>query len=521
MAPLVDEVGHKAAGQLIRSADWNALVAAVDQLDATLGQRIDDLQSSTEDRFGEVTTRLDGLTAALEGVRTELGNLRDEIEPLIGQYYRVTLETTKVNYAFGELAEIVARVTDVRGRPLDLNDTNRPWIDFVTGWGQLRPVGGFEVLGGVGDRAISVRTNRDGIARVLLRTEHAEDLTEEIEDDVAGSLQTKLTATTNVSLADTVLTAATPLEAKPAFRALSIEYDRTDAVGVRTFVDKYYQRYAPRISDAVFIPPISHRWRDYRTTVLALVKSDSDPRTPDQSRAVSSIQVTFRDWIGPWITLDYLAETGPLVQDFRDRLIPKVTNDLRESVTNFKDEVNDLVRDKGLVAKQRGYQVARAALDQVTVPRPPDFLPSLTKSVLDAVNVQQTLDLAQSAAIGAPQERVAFDVFTDAAVRADAGTEGVRSDLAALSQRVDQATQQVGQVASQVNGLQTSVGALGGRLDATVGENGALRGFQARLDTVTEQVQVLRDLDPSRIQTQLIQIDGLNNRLSRLERGNP
>jgi hypothetical protein len=411
MGELVDRLGNKSAGQLIRSEDWNALVAAVEGLSETVDERF----AAVDGQIQELNDRVGALTG-------DFNNFHGMVEPLLGEYYRLTMETARTSYAIGELAEITARVTDLRGNPLDLSDeADRPWIDFVVAsWGQLRPVAGFQSLGGVGDRSISVRTDEQGIARVQLRSDHAEGFTDEDEAEVAVSLRTRL-ATTNTTIAETILSAATPIEAKGmgAFQTLTAEYDRTDAPRVRNYADAYYLKNTALITGGI-LPPFTHGWLDYRSTVMAFARRDSDPVTPDQSRGVSSIQVTFRDWIFPWIITDYFVETGPLVEDFRERLGSKITADLDESVLNVKAEVSEFVLDKGLIGRQRNYLVIQDALDTVTTPQPVDFdLNKLSKPMQQAISVQRTLESAGGVAAGLADQEVAFGLLTDTAVRAD------------------------------------------------------------------------------------------------------
>ena len=416
MGELVDRMGNKAAGQLIKSEDWNALVAAVDRLSETV-----------DERFERANEKLENLDDKVEVLSEDFSRFRGRVEPLLDDYYRLTLETTRTSYAIGELAEITAKVTDLQDKPLDLsNEADRPWIDFVVAnWGQLRPVAGFESLGGVGDRTISVRVDVEGIARVQLRSDHAEGFTDQDEAEVAVSLQTRLPTNDNATIAETILSAATPLEAKGvgAFQVLTTEYDRTDAPRVRNYADAYYLKNTG-IWMGDIIPPFTHGWLDYRSTLMAFARRDSEPVTPDQSRGVSSIQVTFRDWIFPWILTDYFVETGPLVEDFRDRLGPKIVDNLDESVFNLKAEVSDFVLDKGLLGRQRNYLVIQDALDTVTTPQPLTYdLNKLTGPMQDAVGVQQTLESAQGVASGFADRVVAFGLLTDTAVRADQAAE--------------------------------------------------------------------------------------------------
>jgi hypothetical protein len=284
---------------------------------------------------------------------------------------------------------------------------------------------------------------------------------------------------------------------KQAYRTLSAEYDRSDAISVRSYVDTYYLKYASQITDARTSSTFRHRWRDYRTTVMAFAKADSDPRTPDHSRGVSTIQVTFRDWIGPWIILDYTIETGPLIQDFRDRLLPKITNDLTESLRNFKEEVLDFTRNKGLVGRQREYQVMRTALDQVNVAQPPPFMNVLTKATQDAISIQQTIETAQAASIGAPSQEVAFEVFTDAALRGDVNVVGVQSGVSALQQEVLQIQQKFVQIDEQVSSLNTDVQVLDER---TTNIQTQGRTLSTDIATVRDQVRAFERINISEIQ---------------------
>jgi hypothetical protein len=472
MGELVDNLGHKAAGQLIKSEDWNKLVAAVDGL----SERVDE-------RFKRVNEKLQSLDDRVDDLSDDIGEFRGLVVPLMGEYYRLTLQTTRTSFAIGELAEVTARVTDLKGNALDLsNNADRPWIDFVVAsWGQLRPVADFESLGGAGDRTISVRTNAEGIAKVQLRSDHAEGFTVEDEAEVAVSLQTRL-PTTNLSIAETILSAATPIEAKGmgAFQVLTTEYDRTDAPRVRNYADAYYLKNTALITGGI-LPPFTHRWLDYRSTLIAFARRDSDPVTPDQSRGVSSIQVTFRDWIFPWIITDYFVETGPLVQDFRDRLGPKIVDDLDESLFNVKAEVSDFVLDKGLLGRQRNYLVIQDALDTVTTPQPVTYdLNRLTRPMQDAVGVQRTLESARGVASGFADREVAFGLLTDTAVRADQAAESGKQ----LTNHVDeQLIQAKDELLFRVQQEQANFS------DELLKVGGPIQEVRERLQTVSGEVQ--------------------------------
>jgi hypothetical protein len=212
-----------------------------------------------------------------------------------------------------------------------------------------------------------------------------------------------------------------------AFQVMSREYDRTDAVHVRDYVDTYFVRNPTRVVSK--LPPIRHQtWRDYRSTVLAFVKGDSDPSTAEPGQGVCSIQVTFRDWVGPWLHLDYLPQAEILATDFGNLFRNNVGTDFAETAVRFKGRLTERTRDKGLIARQRDYQAAYLALDGMTGSAgDPRFLRDAARSVQGAIGLQQTLESSE-VVFGAPAEQIALQAFTQMAVQADEGTAAVREE---------------------------------------------------------------------------------------------
>src|SRR4051812_8020905 len=145
MGELVNNLGHKAAGQLIKSEDWNALVAGVEAGDVKLGQRIDALTQSVTEQFQQtknsiqaldqkyaaqvqaLTSQFQTLNVRVNGLEGQINDLRAKLTPVLSHLWRVTMETTRPTFAIGEVAEVTAKVTDLQGQPLGV----RPWIDFV------------------------------------------------------------------------------------------------------------------------------------------------------------------------------------------------------------------------------------------------------------------------------------------------------------------------------------------------------------------------------------------------------
>jgi len=289
----VDQFGNKSAGELIRAELWNKLMSALDDLATSVNTQLATLES-------EVTT----LTTSVGQLQTDVGTISGELT----QYFKVSLSTTRVTYATGEEATIAAQVTDLAGNTVAFTDETRPWIDFVAVWGHLRAADGFESQTGDssgGDRAVSIRTNAQGLAQALLRAEVGPELPLEVHADVGATLTAKLTDQRTISQA--ILDAPTPSDAKNAgaFAAFTAEYDRPAAKNVRSYLDTYYIHQAPSVIGKIAPPIVGPRWRDYASIVVALARADSDPTTPDRARGAAAIRVGFRDWVAPWLLLHY------------------------------------------------------------------------------------------------------------------------------------------------------------------------------------------------------------------------
>lgn len=496
MGELAEKIGGKVAGELIRSEDWNALVTAIEELETVLSARIDGVEAQV--------SALDNRIAETEA---DLAELATRVEPLFDRY-RVNLRTARVSYVLGEAAEITVELRDLVNEKIPFTPANRPWIDLVTPWGKLAAAPGVESLGGAGSRAISVRANTDGIARAILRAEVV-DADEDAEAEVSASLGTMVGGKT---IAQNLITASTPAEAKSTgtFQVLTEHYDNPSAKRVKGFVDSYYASNATKVTGKI-VPPFTQRWYDHRATVVAVAKNDSDPLTPDSGRGVSSIQVTFRDWIGPWLILDYVnpLETIKLVPQITAQFTPKVTGDPVQSILLLKDGVKDVVREEGLVGKLRDYMVVGEALDQLSVPQHGDIVPQVAGAVKHAVMLQQMLETAEVATAGVA-EKAALDAFAETSVKADSSVADVLGQVQTL-----QAT--VGKVDAEFSSMQEKVGSLDGKVTTTLGTT--IQQLDSELKTVSGKVEVLKELDPTSVRSKLVEIDGLNNRLAALEKG--
>lgn len=428
MGELLTTLGNKAAGQLIRAEDWNALVAAVDGLTDQLAT----LETN-------LTTRIDATDAELTQLRNDFDAFQGQINPLLRDYYRVTLETSKRSYAIGDLATLTARVTDLLGNPLDLSDAaNRPWIDFVATWGQFRPAPGFTSRDEEGDRSLSVQVNAQGVASVQLRADHAAGFSQEDDAEIAGSLATIL-PDRGVSVSDAILGANSPTAAREigAFQFLSAEYDRADTNKMRQFADTYYAKNAALVTGKVG-PSRTQGWRDYRAIVLAFARSDDNPQTPDHGHGASSIEVTFRDWIGPWIIIDYLPKSNELLGDLRLELSNQIHGTYFDAIDRINEHITEFTRDKGVLGKLGRYNVVNAALAQLPVTNPPDYFDDLVDTARSAVNLQQAVSLAQATTAGLAEEAVALDTFKGVSKRSEQTVGAIQGRVDGFNATVDE-----------------------------------------------------------------------------------
>ncbi|MDX1696043.1 MAG: hypothetical protein R3208_19920 [Ketobacteraceae bacterium] len=374
----LDDLSPKAAGSLIKHEDWNTLVASVQGIGTALQEYI----AQANQRMTDIETMLNPLPGQVADLEAAVADLTEQVQPLMDRYV-VTLRTQKQNYLMGELCEMIATVRDLQGNPV----TSRPWIDFMTNWGQLRAAPGFQTDVSATGGSISVRTNSDGIARVLVKAAHTANLSEAQEAQVATAMETTLPS--GMFFYQAIMSAPTPgsNSAKQAFQVMNSQYEQGQQNPVQQFIDEYhffpdYQYHNP------WTPSFSN-WKHYRTVVMAMVKDDSDPLTPDGSKGAASIQVQFRDWIGPWI-FDY-------VNDF-DIFVPEIIDVLETQIGSglFKqdlDIIHDLVEDNigilGAVGRQKYYNGVIDAIDQVDVTDPPPYMQDLRNSVKYAVSVQQ------------------------------------------------------------------------------------------------------------------------------------
>jgi hypothetical protein len=397
MGELATQFGGKISGELIRDGDWNGLINGIEAQLTGLETRINGRIAGIETRIATTEARLTAITQSVTAVTQSLVPLQALAASLLARQRRIDLNATRTTFAVGERAEIVARVTDLLGAPLNLADAaTRPWIEFVAMSGTLRAAAGFTNVVGSGGRSISVQVNAAGEAQVLLRAEAGEDLAEAHEKEVAGVLET-VVGTKNVARA--FLDAPTPgsTEATAAFAAVTTAYQRTDTAVVRNYIDGVYLRHPAR-SYTPLLPTFAINWRDEHTTVLAFMKPDDNPGTADGAMAVGSIRVSWRHWIEPWIMTHFMPVKPEVVSTYKDQFGPRIRNGIEASVSGVWEVIETRTKNIGILGAQREFAAAQEALKTLTVADSPSYLMGVVQAVGSGLSVQRSLAYGQAVA---------------------------------------------------------------------------------------------------------------------------
>lgn len=455
---------EKIQGDLIKHEEWNALVSSVKSIADELSSvytRVDGLESFVGFESGADYT-LRGRIESLEGFVGEAGDtsdmdtlsgrvikleetdvveqaefetfmtddyndFKDSIEPLRDQYV-VTLETTKANYNLGERAVLTATVKTLDG---DI-PPNRPWVDFITSWGRLKPFDGFTTRSGIDGHSISVRTDSSGIAKVRVSSEHQQEMSEEDEIQVEGFFDTVVQAG-GKTVMETLNDApnASGETAAGAYTEMKNVYQRSSMQFMHRFADTYYVgMQAGHWQGGV---GFGGNWKYYRSTVMAIAKEDGDPTTPDTKSAASAIQIAFKDWVGPWIDW-YFEYDEPEVNGIIDVLEPRVGPDIYVTLQGFKITLEDEVQSTaGVIHQNKILNAFGKAVDQIDIPVDPEVSSRVKETVQYGVGSQQSWNIMKysEAAGGAGTQQPGFGTVMNQAIQLSA-VDNIDSDVSEL-----------------------------------------------------------------------------------------
>ncbi|MCP4341031.1 MAG: hypothetical protein GY799_19625 [Desulfobulbaceae bacterium] len=450
LAPL----GGKNQGDLIKHGEWNTLISSVttiaeelqelqvkvneietfvgfeQNVDYTLREKIETLEGFV----GEAADTIDidtlaGRVRKLEEtdvveqeefntfMTNDYNDFKDSIEPLRDQYV-VTLETTEANYNLGERAVLTATV-----RTLDNEiPPGRPWVDFITSWGKLKSFNGFTTRSGIDGHSISVRTNSEGIAKVRISSEHVQEQSEADELQIEGFFENIVPANNGRTVRQTLNDAsnASGETAIAAYGEMKKVYQRSNMAPIQKFTDTYYAGSL----NASWQGGISFggNWKYYRSTVVAIAKEDGDPTTPNSKSAASAIQLTFKDWVGPWIDWyleDDLFEVGQITGLLGPKVDPRINVTMQAFKTTMGDEVQSA---HGLVHQNKFLNAFIKALDQIDIPMDPELSEQLKETVNYGIGSQKSWNLLNysGASGGGKVTQPGFDAVMNHAIQLSA-----------------------------------------------------------------------------------------------------
>ncbi|MDX9885501.1 hypothetical protein [Thauera sp.] len=294
------DLGPKEAGHLIRHQDWNTLVSVL----TTYGNSLDALTTDLAVLQTEVGTleanmqaaiaALDARIDPLEGLPALVQKIDAETAPL-RQNYLLKVSTAQENYLVGQTAELVFTATTLDGKALP---DPKPWLDVVATWGRLRAAPGFVVRENAEENALAVQFNNAGQVRLQLRSQFTKGMAPSTEGSFAGVLQAQA-GSSGKTVMKVLQEAASPQdpEAQMAFRSISTMYEANATV--RGYADTYLEQFTGgRVIGGVM--KAIGEWQHYRATVMAFAKPDSVATSPDPTRGVATVQVSFREWIPNW-----------------------------------------------------------------------------------------------------------------------------------------------------------------------------------------------------------------------------
>ncbi|MEJ2199624.1 MAG: hypothetical protein P8X63_01210 [Desulfuromonadaceae bacterium] len=473
----------KQAGHLIRHDDWNSLIAVLQTYGASLTTQDTDL-ATLKGQVALLETQLGTVSSQLQLLDGRVDALEQQIEPLLDNYL-VTLSCNQLTYAMAEFCEITAKVTDLRGNPLS---APYPWVDFIAScdfiasWGCLRAKSGFTSRSGAGENSLSVQVNSQGIARVLLRSASSEGFTQSEEEQLSVILDMQVPQM-QMSVRKAFMDAATPMDegAQQAYRVINREYERKDAKTMRSYADSYHARHSQWHAEPAG-PAYGNQWLDYRATVLALAKPDSNPQTPDGVRGSASLQVTFRDWLWSWGGY-YTDDTEDLVIEVLEEMHPVFeTEDLYVA---FEEKFQKNYQERGLLGRLKYMEAMREVLDRVDPGDDPRIQTAREEieRALDAQGATELYGMGRST-----QEALVMKAHI-----------GHGKQVGVVRNSVDNIALQV----EETQGVQAAVQVLEGRMQASerLGQN-----IHSGLTLINDNVRAINPLDESSIKANVQKI---------------
>lgn len=472
-------LGKKQPGQLIQAGDWNTLVEIL----AAYGLKLKELDASVA-QLGTDLGALQAKVAPLDPLPAAVADLTAKTAPLL-QNYLVEISANDGDYLVGESAEITVRVRALDGQTLT---GALPWVDFFATWGRLRPAPGFVAREDAEENALSVQVNPQGIARVLLRSQHTKGIAATDEAQFAKTIQAQV-GTTGRTVKQIVQQAASPgdSQVRQAYKMVHASYAASPSQ--QQFLDGYIGNYTGGIYWGGWRP--RGEWEDYRATVIAFAKPDADPLSPDPARGVATIQINFREWIPNWVG-DFWGDLVEIQTGFDQFFLANLgKNTLLDDTLIHLDQTN---KDAGLLAKIRNTRAMHESIVKINPGSDPDV--RQTKDLLEGA-----MQMQLSAGIGtAGGSDVARSYATQAKVTQEAGRQ-------AQAARTD---------AGAVKTVKAAVDVLEGKMQASETTAREIKDGLARIGDGVNKINVVEVADlGTRLQKISTDLSAINLRLPR------
>ncbi len=467
----------KQSGHLIRHDDWNNLIDVLTEYGSSLTHHDQDL-AALQIQLQGLETQLSDVSVQVQTLDSRVDELEERIEPLLDNYL-VTMSCSRLSYAIGELCEITAKVTDLGGNPLP---APYPWVDFIAAWGRLRSKEGFVTRTGAGDNSLSVQVNAQGIAQVLLRSEHSEGFAQTEEEQVNAVINMQVPQY-QMSVAKAIMTAATPTDdqAKQAYKVVHAEYEREDSIAIRAYADTYHLRNPEWLVDTAG-PNYWTMWHDYRATVIAMAKPDADPSTPDGVRGSASIQVLFRDWLWSW-GLNYLQDSAAMEAGVAEDVGPAFQ---AEDVFGVFDErFQKNYKEYGILGRKKYMEAVKKVVENYAAGDDPHIRVAKEK-IVQAIAAQESAEIYGSGKSGAGA------TVMQAHLGHGKQAEEVLTEVENVSQQVE-----------ETKGIEAAVNVLEGRMQATERLGSQIN---SGLTLINDNVRAINPLDENSIKANVQKI---------------
>lgn len=224
-------------------------------------------------QLGQFLDQQASIAARTEALSAQLAALQQ----LAGSVAALELSASPQPAWLGQALSIEARLQDAGGQPL----ANRE-LTLETSAGVLESSFGFVVQRGP---ALRVRTGADGVARLLLRFEPLEPLSQDQHAALDGALETLDAA------------AETPRELREAFLQLAALYDDEHEVHLRRALDIYSRHYKTSVYERLNPENAEYDW-PLEPAVLRAHYHPVDGRTAVATSAV--LPVAWKNWVAAW-----------------------------------------------------------------------------------------------------------------------------------------------------------------------------------------------------------------------------